>query len=135
MKWQKLKTFLMKKETLKNTKIRKRSHAYGGCAFTHNFGILNSFNPELQFKDNEFAVKNKLKDLLIELKEFKFVTTLVLELQKIECNDETTYSTFYSTSKAEVIINESDIDDVFELIYSIKNIHTNIQNSLGTGRS
>ena len=43
------------------------------------FKILNSFNPELQPSDTECAIKNKLKDILIELKGFKFVTTLVSE--------------------------------------------------------
>ena len=41
--------------------------------------FLNSFNPELKLKDNKFAIKNKLIDLLAELKGFKFVTALVLE--------------------------------------------------------
>ena len=31
--------------------------------------ILNYFNPELQVKDTESAVTNKLKDLLTELKD------------------------------------------------------------------
>ena len=42
--------------------------------------------------------------------------------------DETKYNTFYLSSKAETIINESDIDDAFESICS--NIMSNIQKSL-----
>ena len=38
--------------------------------------------------------------------------------EKIETDDRTKYDTFYSHSKAETIINESDIDDVFESIYT-----------------
>ena len=34
-------------------------------------------------KDTEYAVRNKLIDLLTELKGFKFVTTLVLEFKKM----------------------------------------------------
>ena len=49
-----------------------------------------------------------------ELREFKFVTTLVLVFEKIESEDNDTYDTFYSNSKAEIFINESDIDDVFQ---------------------
>ena len=63
----------MKKKTLKNAKVTKRSHVYRGHASICNIVILNSFNPELQLKDNESAIRNKLKDLLTELKEFKFV--------------------------------------------------------------
>ena len=57
-------------------------------------------------------------DLLPELRRFKFVTTMILEFKKIESDDATNYSTFYSNSKTETIINESDIDDIFESIYT-----------------
>ena len=43
---------------------------------------MNSFNPELQLI--EFAIRNKLIDLLSELKCFKFITTLVSQFKKIE---------------------------------------------------
>ena len=49
---------------------------------TYNLEMLNSFNLEVQFKDTEFVVRNKLTDLLTELKEFEFVTTLVLQSEK-----------------------------------------------------
>ena len=42
-----------------------------------------------------------------------------------------TYSTSYSNWKAETIINESDIDDAFKLIYGT--IISNIQKSLRKG--
>ena len=45
----------------------------------------------------------------------------------------TKYDNLCSSSKAEVIINESDIDDVFESIYTT--IKTNIQKYLGKGSS
>ena len=65
---------------------------------------------------------------MIKLKGFKFMTTLVLVFKKIESEDKTKYYTFYSNSKAEIIINENDID-VFESIYTT--IISNIQKSLG----
>ena len=43
--------------------------------------MLNSFNPELQFKETESTIKNELIDLLTELKGFKSVATLVLGLK------------------------------------------------------
>ena len=46
---------------------------------------------------------------------------LVLEIKKIESDDKAKYNTFCSNSKAETIINESDIDDVFESIYGMSN--------------
>ena len=74
---------------------------------------MNSFKPELQLKDTESAIEKKLIDLLTQLKGLKSLTTLVLEL---ESDDKTKYGTFYLNSKAEMIINESDIDDVSESI-------------------
>ena len=63
-------------------------------------------------------MRRKLKDLLTDLKGFLFVTTLILEFQKNSRYNETKYSTFYLPSKAEKNINETDVDDVFESIYS-----------------
>ena len=56
------------------------------------------------------------------------MTTLVLVFKKIESEDKTKYDNFYSSSKAEIIINESDIAEVFQSIYTT--IITTIQKSL-----
>ena len=70
--------------TVKKKKKIESAHAFKGYAITYNFEILNSFNPELQLKDNESAIKSKLIELLTKLRGFKFVTTLVLVIKKIE---------------------------------------------------
>ena len=46
----------------KIVKITKQSRAFKGYASSYNVEILNSFNPELQLKDTESAIKNKLID-------------------------------------------------------------------------
>ena len=56
------------------------------------------------------------------------MTTLV---RKEESEDKTKYDTFYSSSKAEIIVNESDIDIVLQSVYTT--ITSNIQKSLGKG--
>ena len=109
---QNVKIYLTKK-TIKNVKT--------GYVSTGNVDILNSLNSELQLKNTESVIKNKLKDL----------TALVMEFKKIESDDATKYNTFYSNSKAETIINESDIDNVFESIYC--KIISNIQKSIRKG--
>ena len=68
---------------------------------------------------------------MTQLKHFKFMTTLVLVFKKIESEDKTKHDNFYSSSKAEITMNESDIDDVFESTYAT--IITNIQKCLGKG--
>ena len=77
---------------------------------------LNSFNPELQVKDTKSAIESKLIELLFK---------------KIGSEDKTKYDNFYSSSKAEIIINENDIDDVFKSIYTT--IIRNRQKSLRKG--
>ena len=50
---------------------------------------MNSFDPELQLKDTESAIENKLINLFSELIGLKFVTTLVLEFKIIENDNKT----------------------------------------------
>ena len=83
----------------KNIKITKWAHPFKGYESSYNAEVLNSFNPEIQLKDTESAIKNKLTRILTELRGFKFVATLVLEFKKIESDDRTKYGTFYSHSK------------------------------------
>ena len=55
------------------------------------------------------------------------MTTLVIEFKKIESDDAAKYTTFCCNSKAERIINENGIDDVFE------SIHTAVLSIAGAG--
>ena len=48
------------------------------------------------------------------MKGFKFVTKLVLVFKKLEIEDKGNHDNFYSSLKVETIINESDIDEVFQ---------------------
>ena len=52
----------------KTVKITKGAHDFNGHTSSYNVEILNSFNPDLQIKDNEPAIKNKLKKLLSKIK-------------------------------------------------------------------
>ena len=68
----------------------KRSHTSKGYTSTYNVKILNSFNPDLQFKDAECAIKNKLiaslnslQHLLFKLKtQFLMKVTLMMYLNQ-----------------------------------------------------
>ena len=53
--------------------------------------------------------------------------------KKINSEDKTKFDNFYWSSNAEVTINKSGIDDVFQPIYTT--IISNIQKSLGKGSS
>ena len=56
--------------------------------------------------------------MLSELRGFKFVTKLVLVFQNIEIEDKKKVGNSYSSSKPEIIINESDIDNEFQSIFT-----------------
>ena len=76
---------------------------------------MNSFNLQLQLKDTESEIRNKLIALLTEFKGFKFVTTSVLKFKKKYRDNETKYGTFYST---ETVINDKDFDDASESMFN-----------------
>ena len=57
------------------------------------------------------------------------MTTSALVFKNKESEDKKKYDNFHSISKAEIIINASDIDDVFQSIYTT--IIENIRISLG----
>ena len=65
--------------------------------------------------------------MLAELRGFRFVTTQVLLFKKTEREDKTKFDNFCSSSKAEKVINGSDIENVFKSIYST--IISNIQHT------
>ena len=85
---------------------------------THTHTHQITVNPELQLIDTKSASRNKLKGLLTDIKDLKFVNTFVLGFKKIESDDETNDATFNSSEKTETIVNDSDIDELFESIYS-----------------
>ena len=84
------------KKKKKKIKITKWANAFKGYSSSFSVEILNSFDPELQLKDTECEVK---KNLNILFTEFRFVTTVLLVLKKIESEDKTKYDTFYSCFK------------------------------------
>ena len=48
-----------------NTKVMKRSYAYKAYASSYNINILNSFNPKLQLKDTESAIKKETNRFIV----------------------------------------------------------------------
>ena len=73
---------IVEKKTVENAKITKRCQAYIGYVSTCNVKTLNFLSSELQLNCITSAIINKKIHFLTKLKIFKFVTTLVLELEK-----------------------------------------------------
>ena len=59
----------------KNINITKREHVFKG--FENTYNISNSFNPELQLKDTDSAIKNMLKKILNELRGVRYFSLLL----------------------------------------------------------
>ena len=58
--------FVEETMNIKKEKNSKQSHAFKGYVYTYNVEILNSFSPELQLKNTESGIENKLKIVLAE---------------------------------------------------------------------
>ena len=80
---------LFKWKKCRKKKQKKREHVFKGYASIYNVDILNSFNPALQLKDTESAIKS----------DNKFVSILILVFKKIESEDQTNYVNFIRAQK------------------------------------
>ena len=78
---------------------------------------MNPFYPELQLINTKPIIKNKLEELLSELKKFKVQTILVLDYEK-----RNNRKTFHLSAK--LIASDSDIDEAF------KSMHQSIMTKL-----
>ena len=58
------------------------TYSSDNCIHLCNVEILKIFNPELQLVNTKPMIKNRLKELLSELKKFKVQTILVLDYKK-----------------------------------------------------
>ena len=60
-----------------------QSSSSDNCIHLYNVETSNLFNPELKLINTKPMIKNKLKELLNELKKFKVQATLALDYKKI----------------------------------------------------
>ena len=76
------------------------------CIHIYNVETSNIFRPELQLINTKPVIKNKLKELLSELENFKVQTVFVLHYMKK--NDPKIFH-----SRAKLVASDSDIDETF----------------------
>ena len=77
------------------------------CVHHYNVKILDLFDPELQLINTKPMIKNKLKELISELKKFEIQTLLVLDYKKRNHRK-------ISHSSAELIDSDLDIYEAFK---------------------
>ena len=96
-----------------------QSNSSDNCIHHYNVEILNLFDPELQLINIKPMIKNKLKELLSELKKFKVQAVLVLDYKKSNNR-----KIFHSNTK--LIPSDSDTDEAFKSMH--QSIMTKINN-------
>ena len=82
-----------------------QSNSSDNCVHHYNVEILNLFDPELQLINTKPVIKNKLKELVNELKKFKVRTIYVYY------NTRNDSKIFHSIAK--LVASDSDIDGAF----------------------
>ena len=70
-------------------KIVKINNAFSGYERTYKNEIVDKNDVVVQLKSSEISLKELFKDLLIELKGFKYQITLKVLLSKVKSSDET----------------------------------------------
>ena len=94
-----------------------QSNSSTNCVLHYYVEILNIFDPKLLLINTKTMIKNKLKELLSELKRFNVLTIFLLDYKKR--NDRTVFH-----SSAKLIASDSDIDEV------LKSMHQSIMKKL-----
>ena len=81
--------------------------AFSGYAQSYKIQIVDKRDVVVQLKASETSIKELFKDLLIELKEFKYQNTPAVLLRKLKNNGEVGYSSVYFNYLTETVTNDS----------------------------
>ena len=97
--------------------------AFSGYAQSYKIEIVDKKDVIVQLRTSELSIIELFKNLLNELKEFKYQITLAVLLSKVKNNSETEYSPVYFNSLTKTVISEDyKLDQAFqEMIYRLDN--------------
>ena len=99
--------------------IVKNKTAFSGYAQSYKIEIVDKRDVIIQLKASKISIAELFKDLLIELKGFKYQITLAVLLSKVKNSNETEYSPVYFNSLTKTVIKP---DESFqEIIYRLEN--------------
>ena len=104
-------------------KIVKINNTFIGYARTYKSEIVDRENVFVQLKSSKISLKDLFKDLLIELKDFKYQITLKNLLSKVKSSNEVEYKPVHFNSLTKTFINNDfKLDDCFsEIVYRLEN--------------
>ena len=99
---------------LPRIKIEQVDKALKGYTKSFEIGIKNNKDPLEQLQSTRKAIEHHIESILTSMKGLKFVETLKVTFKK-SVNDETVYKTAHFNSKAQTIINNTEIPEALQL--------------------
>ena len=102
--------------------IVKNKTAFIGYSRSYKVKIVDKRDVMIQLKSSKTSIKDLFKDLLLELKGFKYQITLRVLLSKVKSSDLTEYSPVYFNSLTKTVIgNKYFLDQCFnEIIFRLE---------------
>ena len=106
-----------------NLSIKEISKGFRRYAKSFSIEIIDSKDPLIQLNASTSSIKDLFKDLLYEMKGFKYQITMNISLCKEKINGDTEYSSVYFNSITKTIINlHFNLDKSFEeILYRVDN--------------
>ena len=104
--------------------VVKNKTTFSRYGKSYKFEIIGKRDVVVQLKASEIRIKELFKDLLIEVKGFKYQITLAVLLSKIKNNGEIEYSPVYFNFLTKTVIgsNKLGLNEAFqEIIYRLDN--------------
>ena len=94
--------------------MKKNNSAFSGYARSYKNEIVDKINSLIQLEASKQSITDLFKDLLTEIKGFKYQITLAVLLSKIKSDESIEYSPVYFNSKTKTVINdEFNLDQSF----------------------
>ena len=98
--------------------IVKKNPAFSGYAQSYKIEIVDKKDVTVQLKASKISIKESFKDLLIEMKGFKYQIIIAVLLSKVKNSGEIEYSPVYFNFLTKAVINS----DKFSLDKSFQGI-------------
>ena len=99
----------------------KNKTTFSDYAQSYKVEIVDKKDVIVQLKSSEISIETLFKDLLVELKRFKYQITLRVSLSNVKSSDLIEYSTVYLNSLTKTVIgNKYFLDQCFnEIIFRL----------------
>ena len=101
----------------------KSSNTFNGYVRSYKVEIVNHKDLLVQLQSSKSSIEDLFKDLLDEMKDFKYQITVAVLLSKAKINGSIEFSPVYFNSTTKAVINsEFSLDKLFqEILYRIDN--------------